>query len=156
MGTNLNDADRALLDAAYEQALKSYNEGGIPIGAAIADADGNIVAAGHNMREQGGDTTAHGEISAMRNAGRRRDWHTCTMATTLSPCVMCTGAALLHQIPRIIIGESQTFQGAEDLLEAAGVELLHAHDQRCIDLMTRFIAERPEVWDEDIGIPPED
>lgn len=151
----LNETDRALLNAAYEQALKSYNEGGIPIGAAIADARGRIVAAGHNMREQSGDTTAHGEISAMRNAGRRRDWHTCTMATTLSPCVMCTGAALLHRIPRIIIGESETFQGAEDRLLEAGVELVHANDQRCIDLMKRFIAERPDVWDEDIGIPPE-
>ena len=76
------------------------------------------------------------------------------MATTLSPCVMCTGAALLHRIPRIIIGECETFLGAEDRLEEAGVELIHAHDQRCIDLMTRFIDEHPEIWDEDIGIPP--
>jgi len=143
-----------LLDAAYQQAKKSFDEGGIPIGAAIADASGAIVAAGHNMREQSGDTTAHGEISAMRNAGRRRDWHECTMATTLSPCVMCTGAALLHQIPRIIIGERETFQGAEDRLLEAGVELIHAHDQRCIDLMKRFIELHPEVWNEDIGIPP--
>lgn len=150
----LNESDQSLLDAAYEQAVKSLNEGGIPIGAAIADSSGLIVAAGHNTREQTGDTTAHGEISAMRNAGRRRDWHECTMATTLSPCVMCTGAALLHRIPRIIIGESKTFQGAEARLTEAGVELIHAHDQRCIDLMTRFIAAHPELWNEDIGIPP--
>jgi len=150
----LNETDRALLDAAYEQAVKSFDEGGIPIGAAIADSAGNIVGAGHNMREQSGDTTAHGEISAMRNAGRRRDWHECTMATTLSPCVMCTGAALLHRIPRIIIGERETFQGAEDRLLEAGVELIHANDARCIALMQRFIEERPEVWNEDIGIPP--
>jgi len=150
----LNESDQALLDAAYEQAVKSLNEGGIPIGAAIADASGRIVGAGHNTREQTGDTTAHGEISAIRNAGRRRDWRECTMATTLSPCVMCTGAALLHRIPRIIIGECETFLGAEDRLEEAGVELIHAHDQRCIDLMTRFIDEHPEIWDEDIGIPP--
>ena len=153
---NLNQTDKALLDAAYEQAVKSFDEGGVPIGAAIADASGVIVGAGHNMREQNGDTTAHGEISAMRNAGRRRDWHKCTMATTLSPCIMCTGAALLHRIPRIIIGESETFRGAEDRLAEAGVELIHAHDQRCIALMRRFIAERPEVWNEDIGIPPEE
>ena len=150
----INESDQTLLDAAYEQAKKSFDEGGIPIGAAIADAEGKIVARGHNMRVQTGDTTAHGEISAMRNAGRRRDWHECTMATTLSPCVMCAGAALLHRIPRIIIGESETFQGAEDQLIEAGVELIHAHDQRCIDLMKRFIAERPELWNEDIGIPP--
>ncbi|MCB9849010.1 MAG: nucleoside deaminase [Phycisphaeraceae bacterium] len=150
----LNKADQALLDAAYEQAVKSYDEGGIPIGAAIADASGAIIAAGHNQREQSGDTTAHGEISAMRNAGRRRDWHECTMATTLSPCVMCTGALLLHRIPRVIIGESETFLGAEDRLIESGVELVRANDPRCVELMRRFIAERPEVWDEDIGIPP--
>jgi len=150
----LTPSDQALLDAAYEQAVKSFEEGGIPIGAAIADRSGRIVAAGHNRREQSGDTTAHGEISAMRNAGRRRDWHECTMATTLSPCVMCTGAALLHRIPRIIIGERETFQGAEDLLLEAGVELVHANDRRCVELMKRFIADRPEVWNEDIGIPP--
>jgi len=151
---HINDLDQSLLDEAYEQAVRSFEEGGIPIGAAIADARGAIIARGHNQREQCGDTTAHGEISAMRNAGRRRDWHECTMATTLSPCIMCTGAALLHRIPRIIIGERETFQGAEDRLLEAGVELVHAHDQRCIDLMRRFINERPELWNEDIGIPP--
>jgi len=150
----MHESDQALLDAAYQQAVKSFEEGGIPIGAAIADVSGSIVGAGHNTRVQTGDTTAHGEISAMRNAGRRRDWHECTMATTLSPCIMCTGAALLHRIPRIIIGESETFQGAEERLLEAGVRLIHANDQRCIDLMNRFIAERPELWNEDIGIPP--
>jgi len=150
----MNESDRALLDAAYQRAAESFEAGGIPIGAAIADGHGRIVASGHNQRVQTGDTTAHGEISAMRNAGRRRDWHECTMATTLSPCVMCTGALLLHRIPRVIIGENTTFMGAEDRLREAGVELVIVQDQRCIDLMRRFIDQRPELWNEDIGVPP--
>lgn len=145
----------ALLDEALRQAEQSLAQGGIPIGAALANCDGAIVASGHNLRAQTGDTTAHAEIVAMRNAGRRRDWHTLTMGTTLSPCIMCSGAALLHQIPRLVIGENQTFMGAEDLLRAQGVELLVMQDERCIGLMTRFIAEHPELWNEDIGVPPD-
>lgn len=146
---------RALLDAAVEQAEKSWAEGGIPIGSALGTPDGAIVAAGHNQRVQTGDTTAHAEIVCMRNAGRRRDWHTLTLATTLSPCVMCTGAALLHRVPRIVIGENRTFMGAEDLLKEAGVELIHMNDPRCIELMERMIREKPELWNEDIGVPPD-
>ncbi len=152
--TPLNDNDRRALDAAYAQALKSRDEGGIPIGAALITPAGEIVAAGHNLRVQTGDTTAHGETATLRAAGRRRDWHTLTMATTLSPCAMCSGAAVLHKIPRLVIGEAETFQGREDWLAAEGVELVHANDQRCIDLMRTFIAEHPELWNEDIGIPP--
>ena len=140
--------------AAYEEALKSLEEGGIPIGSALGSPDGTIVARGHNMREQTGDSTAHAEISCMRNAGRRRDWHTLTLASTLSPCVMCTGAALLHRVPRLVIGENRTFLGAEDLLRGRGVAVRVMNDPRCIALMQRFIAERPELWDEDIGVPP--
>jgi cytosine deaminase len=152
MPTSLAPSDRALLDAAIEHAEKSLAEGGIPIGAALADASGHIVAVGHNQRVQTGDSTAHAEIDCMRNAGRRRDWRELTMATTLSPCVMCTGAALLHQIPRVIIGESENFMGAEDLLRDRGVTLIHAHDQRCIDLMRQFTENRPDLWNEDIGL----
>lgn len=149
----LSSIDQIALDAAYAQALKSLAEGGIPIGSALATADGTIIALGHNLRVQTGDTTAHAETVCMRNAGRRRDWHTLTLASTLSPCVMCTGAALLHQIPRVIIGENTTFQGREDLLASAGATLIHANDPRCIDLMRTFIANHPELWNEDIGIP---
>ncbi|MFK7759950.1 MAG: nucleoside deaminase [Phycisphaerales bacterium] len=152
----LDPHDLIALDAAYEQALKSLNEGGIPIGSSLVSSDGTIVAAGHNERVQSGDSTAHAETVCIRNAGRRRDWHQLTLASTLSPCAMCTGTAVLHQIPRVVIGEHETFLGREDWLESEGVEIVLAHDQRCIDLMTRFIAEHPELWNEDIGIPPED
>jgi creatinine deaminase len=145
---------RSLLDAAFEQAIKSRDENGIPIGSVLALADGTIVARGHNERVQSGDTTAHAETVCIRNAGRRRDWHTLTLASTLSPCAMCTGTAVLHRIPRVVIGENRTFTGREDWLRAEGVEVEVLDDRRCVDLMTRFIAERPDLWDEDIGVPP--
>jgi cytosine deaminase len=115
--------------------------------------EGEIVARGHNERVQSGDPTAHAEPVCIRHAGRRRDWHTLTMATTLSPCAMCTGTAILHRIPRIVIGEHETYMGREDWLRADGVQIVLADDPRCIELMRRFIAERPELWDEDIGVP---
>src|SRR5690349_14978926 len=93
-----------LMDAAYEQALKSYNEGGLPIGSVLADAGGKIVAAGHNLRVQTGDPTAHAEVACIRSAGRRRDWPELVLVSTLSPCIMCTGTSLLNRIPKVIIG----------------------------------------------------
>jgi cytosine deaminase len=141
------------LDAAIEQAEKSLAEGGIPIGAALMAPDGTIVARGHNERVQSGDPTAHAETVCVRHAGRRRDWHTLTMATTLSPCAMCTGTAVLHRIPRVVIGEHETFLGREDWLRAEGVQIVLADDPRCIELMRRFIAEHPDLWNEDIGVP---
>ncbi len=146
--------DQLALDAAYAQAVKSRNEGGIPIGSALMDAKGVIVALGHNLRVQSGDPTAHAETVCIRNAGRRRDWHTLTMATTLSPCAMCSGTAVLHKIPRLLIAENTTFMGREDWLTAEGVQILRFNEQRCIDLMREFIKARPELWNEDIGIPP--
>jgi creatinine deaminase len=142
------------LEAAYEEALAGLREGGIPIGSALMAPDGSIVARGHNLRVQTGDPTAHAETVCIRNAGRRRDWHTLTLASTLSPCAMCSGTAVLHRIPRVIIGENQTFQGREDWLRDSGAEVTVIQNQRCIDLMTRFIAERPDLWNEDIGVPP--
>ncbi|MEM7754408.1 MAG: nucleoside deaminase [Planctomycetota bacterium] len=152
---SLTDHDRAALDAAIAQAEKSLAEGGIPIGAALVTPAGEVVAASHNKRVQDHDTTAHGEMSCLRAAGRRRDWHTLTMATTLSPCAMCSGAAVLHRLPRVVIGENRTFQGREDWLRGAGVELVVVNDPRCIALMERFIADQPELWNEDIAVPPE-
>lgn len=146
--------DRAALDAAYEQARKSLAEGGIPIGAALMNPSGTIVALGHNQRVQCGDPTAHAETVCIRNAGRRRDWHTLTMATTLSPCAMCAGTAVLHRIPRVVIGESLTFRGREDWLEAEGIEIVRLEDRRCIDLMRVFTVDHAELWDEDIGVSP--
>lgn len=152
--STLSEHDQRALDAAYEQAVKSKSEGGIPIGSALMDQSGTIVAVGHNMRVQSGDPTAHAETVCIRNAGRRRDWHTLTLASTLSPCAMCTGTAVLHKIPRVVIGEHATFMGREDWLRGEGVRIVLADDQRCVQLMREFIAQHPELWDEDIGIPP--
>lgn len=151
---NQQQLDQLALDAAYAQAVKSRNEGGIPIGSALMDARGVIVALGHNLRVQSGDPTAHAETVCIRNAGRRRDWHTLTLATTLSPCAMCSGTAVLHKIPRLLIAENTTFMGREDWLQAEGVEIKRFNEARCIELMRDFIAKRPELWNEDIGIPP--
>jgi len=148
------EMDRLALDAAIEEAELSLAEGGIPIGCALIDPAGNIVARGHNRRVQTDDPTSHGETDCIRNAGRRRDWHTLTMATTLSPCAMCTGTAILHRIPRLVIGENKTFMGREDWLVAEGVEVVVVDDQRCKKLMDEFIAKNPELWNEDIGVPP--
>ena len=149
-----DELDCIALDAAYEQALKSRREGGIPIGAALVDAAGVVVARGLNLRVQEGDTTAHAETACIRGAGRRRDWHTLTMGTTLSPCAMCAGAAVLHRLRRVVIGENRTFQGREDWLREAGIEVVVLDDARCVELMARFIAEHRDLWEEDIGIPP--
>ncbi len=146
--------DRLALEAAYAQALKSKGEGGIPIGSALVNPDGVVVAIGHNLRVQQGDPTAHAETACIRNAGRRRDWHTLTLASTLSPCAMCSGTAVLHRIPRVIIGENRTFQGREDWLKQAGMDVRVLDDQRCVAIMREFIAARPELWNEDIGVPP--
>jgi len=140
------------LDAALEEAELGLAEGGLPIGSVLVDSTGVIVARGHNMRVQTGDPTAHAEIACIRNAGRRRDWRTMTLVSTLSPCIMCTGTSLLYQIPRIVIGESQNFMGAEELFLEKGVSIVHANDQRCIRLMEDFIREYPDLWNEDIGL----
>ena len=144
--------DQALMDAALEQAQKSYDEGGLPIGAVLADAQGNIIARGHNKRVQNNDPTSHGETDCIRNAGRRRDWHELTLYTTLSPCVMCSGTALLLRIGRIVIGENQNFMGEEALLKARGVKLDVLDHAGCIALMAKFQREKPDVWNEDIGL----
>lgn len=154
MSAAATDADRHLLAAALEQARKSMREGGIPIGSALGAADGTVLALGHNLRVQTGDTTAHAETVCIRNAGRRRDWGDLVLATTLSPCIMCSGTALLHGIRRIVIGESETFQGAEGLLEEHGVTLVRLDEPECRSLLQAFIRAHPAVWDEDIGVPP--
>lgn len=144
-------AARLLLDAAIAQAEKSWSEGGIPVGAALAQQDGTIVAVGHNMRVQTGDPTAHAEIVCIRNAGRRRDWGELILATTLSPCKMCTGAACLLGIQTIVIGENHTFQGAEHWLEEHGIDTLVLDHEECVNLMMRMKNEKPDLWAEDIG-----
>ncbi len=142
---------QAGLDEAIAQAELSWAQGGIPIGSVLLDEEGNIVARGHNMRVQSGDPTAHAEVVCLRNAGRRRDWNRLTLISTLSPCPMCSGTAILFKIPRVIIGENQTFLGAEDWMRASGIELTVLNDERCIALMERMKREKPDLWAEDIG-----
>jgi cytosine deaminase len=143
-----------LMEAAYQQALKGYNEGGLPIGSVLADARGVVLSVGHNRRVQDRDPTAHAEVVCIRNAGRRRDWPDLVLVSTLSPCIMCTGTTLLYGMRRVIIGEHENFLGAEDLFAARGVDLTNLNHPGCIELMRRFVRERPELWNEDIGIPP--
>lgn len=142
---------RTGLDEAIAQAQKSWREGGIPIGSALLDEGGRVVAAGHNMRVQSGDPTAHAEVSCVRNAGRRRDWRRLTLVSTLSPCPMCSGTAILFRIPRVVIGEHRTFMGAEEWMRANGVQLTVVDDPRCVQLMERLQREKPDLWAEDIG-----
>ena len=143
--------DHALLQEALEEARKGLREGGLPIGSVLADAEGRIVARGHNLRVQSGDPTAHAETVCIRNAGRRRDWPQLTVVSTLSPCIMCTGTALLYRIPRVVIGENRNFMGAEDLFRQRGVNVVVLDDAECIQLMRDFIAARADLWNEDIG-----
>jgi cytosine/creatinine deaminase len=143
--------DRALLQEALQEATTGLGEGGLPIGSVLADRAGRIVARGHNLRVQSGDPTAHAETVCIRNAGRRRDWHALTLVSTLSPCIMCTGTALLYRIPRVIVGENRNFLGAEDLFRSRGVELVVVDDPDCIQLMADFVRRHPDLWNEDIG-----
>ena len=140
------------LEAAIDEAIRGRDEGGIPIGSAL-EVEGELVGRGHNQRVQKGSPILHGEMDALENAGRltARDYRHSVIYTTLSPCHMCSGAILLYAIPHVVIGENRTFVGGEDLLRANGVEVEVVDDQRCVDLMTRFIAESPELWNEDIG-----
>ena len=144
--------DRELVREAYLEALKGYQEGGLPIGSVLADKSGLIVARGHNLRVQAGDPTAHAEVVCLRAAGRRRDWPELTLVSSLSPCVMCTGTALLYRIPRVVVGENRNFLGAEDLFAARGVKLAVLQDPACVELMARFVREKPDLWNEDIGL----
>ena len=136
--------------AAFEQALKSFNEGGLPIGAVMVE-DGRIVAAGHNRRVQDGDPTAHGEMDCLRKAGRRARYDGVTLYTTLSPCMMCSGTVLQFGIPVVVIGEDRNFPGNPAFLRDHGVSVIVLDDAECVSLMQRFIREHPELWDEDIA-----
>lgn len=143
--------NHALLLEALEEAREGLRQGGLPIGSILADAAGRIVARGHNLRVQTGDPTAHAETVCIRNAGRRRDWPELTLVSTLSPCIMCTGTALLYRIPRVIIGENRNFLGAEDLFRLREVEVVVLDDAECIQMMGDFIRTHADLWNEDIG-----
>jgi cytosine deaminase len=145
-----DDVDRELLALALEQARTGLAAGGVPVGAVLA-AGRAVLGAGHNERVQQGDPVAHGEISALRNAGRRAVYTDTTLYTTLSPCEMCTGAILLFRIPRVVVGEARTFAGDLGFLRSKGVEIVLVDDPGCVAAMEEFQARYPEVWSEDIG-----
>lgn len=143
----------AFLTAAIEEARAGLAEGGIPIGSVLVIGD-QIVGRGHNRRVQRGSAVLHAEMDALENAGRltAADYQRSTLYSTLSPCDMCSGAALLYKIPRIVIGENKTFQGPEEYVRMRGVQLTLVDNEECIALMEQFIADRPELWNEDIGV----
>ncbi|NML05349.1 nucleoside deaminase [Sphingomonas sp. G-3-2-10] len=142
--------DPALVTRAYELARKSYDEGGCPIGSVLARGS-EILGEGHNQRVQKGDPIAHGEMDALRNAGRQASYAGTTLYTSLSPCMMCAGTIVQFKIPHVVIAENTTFGGNEDFLRSHGVTVEIVNDARCIDLMQRFIAEKPALWNEDIA-----
>lgn len=144
--------DEKFMALAIEEARTGRREGGIPIGAVLV-ADGTVLGAGHNRRVQQGSAILHGETDALERAGRHPAgvYRRATIYTTLSPCHMCTGAILLYRIPRVVVGENRTFLGAEDLLREHGVEVVVLDDEECLELMQSFIAEHPDLWNEDIG-----
>jgi cytosine deaminase len=135
---------------AFEEALNSYNEGGIPVGAVIVEND-KVIAWGHNRRVQNGDPVSHGEIDCIRSAGRRSRYDDVTLYTTLSPCMMCSGAIVQFGIKKVVVGENKNFSGNIEFLEKNGVEVLLLNDSECERLMKRFIMDNPELWDEDVA-----
>ena len=146
--------DEELLALAIAEARAGAAEGGIPIGAALAHGD-RLLGVGHNRRVQLGSAIRHGETDCLENVGRlpASVYAESTIATTLSPCDMCTGAILLYGIPRVVVGENSTFYGGEDYLRSRGVEVVVVDDEQCKAMMRHFIAANPELWNEDIGEP---
>jgi cytosine deaminase len=140
-----------MLEVALAEARAGRAEGGIPIGSALFDASGALLGRGHNRRVQHGDPTAHAEVDAFRNAGRRRSYRDTVMSTTLAPCWYCSGLIRQFGIGTVVVGESRTFQGGADWLRECGVTVVDLDSQDCFALLGAFIAARPEVWDEDIG-----
>ncbi len=146
----ITDTDRAFLEIAYEEAKKGYEEGGVPVGAAMS-INNELLSRGHNKRVQEGDPLAHGEMDCIRHAGRRPGYKGITLYTTLSPCMMCSGTIVQFGIKRVVIGENRNFDGNIDFLRNHGVEVHVVNDQKCMDLMETFIQEKPELWNEDIA-----
>ncbi|MEM6615207.1 MAG: nucleoside deaminase [Pseudomonadota bacterium] len=146
----LTETDARFLRIAYEEARSGYDEGGCPIGSVLARGD-TLVSQGRNQRVQGGDPIAHGEMDALRKAGRQKTYRDTTLYTSLSPCMMCSGTIVQFGIPRVIVGENVNFGGNEDFLRERGVDVVVVNDEDCIALMNRFIAEKPALWNEDIA-----
>ena len=147
---SLSATDQKFLRMAYDEAKAGYDEGGCPIGSVLAEGE-RLISRGRNQRVQCGDPIAHGEMDALRKAGRQKSYRKMTLYTSLSPCMMCTGTIIQFGIPRVIVGENRNFGGNEALLRERGVEVIIAGDPDCVALMARFIAEKPELWNEDIA-----
>ena len=146
----LSADDQRFLRLAYDEAKAGFDEGGCPIGSVLAKG-GQLIAQGRNQRVQGGDPIAHGEMDCLRKAGRQKSYKGMTLYTSLSPCMMCSGAIVQFGIKRVVVGENVNFGGNEDFLRERGVEVVVVNDADCVDLMARFIREKPELWAEDIA-----
>lgn len=153
MSVALTEDQQRFMDAAIEEAIKGRDDGGIPIGSVVV-IDNKVVGRGHNRRVQRHSAILHAEMDAIENAGRltSKEYARATLYSTLSPCDMCSGMALLYKIPRIVIGENQTFQGPERYVRQRGVEITLVNDPRCMELMREFIDREPTLWNEDIGV----
>jgi creatinine deaminase len=151
----LSADDQGWMAKALRQAQDSFDQGGLPIGSVLVrhhtTGEDELIGEGHNQRVQQGDPIAHGEMDCIRKAGRQRSYRDTTIYTTLSPCMMCSGTIVQFRIPRVVIGENRNFGGNEAFLRSNGVEVVILDDEACTALMARFIAERPDVWNEDIG-----
>ncbi|MFZ3332691.1 MAG: nucleoside deaminase [Candidatus Acidiferrales bacterium] len=151
---NMETDYAAMLEVALAQARAGLAEGGIPIGAAIFDASGKLIGAGHNRRVQQGDPSVHGETDAFRNAGRQRRYRDLIMVTTLAPCWYCSGLVRQFGFRTVVVGESRNFQGGIEWLRSFGVKVIDLDSQECVKLLAEYIAAHPEVWNEDIGEVP--
>ena len=158
----MTDAERAehepFLSAAIEEAQAGLSEGGLPIGSVLVRA-GKVLGRGHNRRVQRGEAMTHAEIDCLNNAGRQRTYADTVLYSTLMPCFLCSGAAVQFGVPKVVVGESETFPGGQckggtspAFMRSHGIEVIDLHDERCVAMMTQFIADRPEVWNEDIGM----
>ena len=140
-----------MLKIAIEEARNGFNEGGIPIGAALFDKDGNLLGRGHNRRVQENDPSIHGETDAFRKAGRQKSYRNTIMVTTLAPCWYCSGLIRQFKIGTVVVGESRTFQGGIEWLKENGVEVVDLDSVECVEMLNEFIEKHPEIWNEDIG-----
>lgn len=142
---------RAMLATAIEEGRTGLAEGGIPIGAALFDKEGNLLGRGHNRRVQEDDPSIHGETDAFRKAGRQKSYRDTIMVTTLAPCFYCSGLVIQFKIGTVVVGESKTFQGGIDWLRENGVEVIEMDSPECVGMLNEFIEKHPEIWNEDIG-----
>jgi cytosine/creatinine deaminase len=148
----MNGDHQRMLEVAIEEARIGMAEGGIPIGAALFDGDGNLLGRGHNRRVQEDDPSIHGETDAFRKAGRQRSYRDCVMVTTLAPCWYCSGLVRQFGIGTVVVGESVNFEGGVEWLRMNGVNIVEMNSQECVEMLANYIAANPDVWNEDIGV----